>query len=137
MNKMAGRTPGAQETWQETPSHSVLHNYASTLPWIDIYTANTAFPLPRSHSTHSPPPRLDTRSKSPPRTALEGQSRELHGSGVLRGWISVAMELQGERNWKQIGAQAKPGKRRAGKKGGKPLYVQRRPTLPYTRPGQV
>lgn len=66
MNKMAGRTPGAQETWQETPSHSVLHNYASTLPWIDIYTANTAFPLP----ARTPPtllPLASIRAQNRPR----------------------------------------------------------------------
>ena len=91
---MAGRTPGAQETWQETTSHSLLHNYASMLPWIDIYTANIAFPPLALHPCLLPG--LDTGSKSPARTALEGQSRDLHGGGVLRGWISVAMELQGE-----------------------------------------
>jgi hypothetical protein len=135
MNKMAGRTPGAQETSQEMTSHSLLHNYASTLPWIDIYTANIAFP-PRSHSTHAPPlasihaqnrPRA-RRWKGNPATSM---AVAFSGDGFRWRWNCKAS------NWKQIGAQEKPGKPRAGKKGGKPLYVQRRPTLAYTRPRQV
>lgn len=135
MNKMAGRTPGAQQTSQEMTSHSLLHNYASTLPWIDIYTANIAFP-PRSHSTHAPPlasihaqnrPRA-RRWKGNPATSM---AVAFSGDGFRWRWNCKAS------NWKQIGAQEKPGKPRAGKKGGKPLYVQRRPTLAYTRPGQV
>lgn len=95
MNKMAGRTPGAQETWQETPSHSVLHNYASTLPWIDIYTANTAFPLPplALHPLSSPSPRYALKiapahgvGRPIPRTPWQWRSpgMDFGGDGIAR-----------------------------------------------------
>lgn len=134
VNKMAGRTPGAQETWQEMTSHSLLHNYASLLPWIDIYTANIAFPPLALHPRSS---LASIRAQNRPRARrwkgnpANSMVVAFSGDGFRWRWNCRA------RNWKQIGAQEKPGKRRAGKKGGKPLYVQRRPRLAYTRPGQV